>query len=58
MEKFSFVDEEYSRNLWKLSPDPQIHMILQYVQNTKFLCVKTYCFTNDFVLCDVDAGEI
>lgn len=42
----------------KLSPDPQIHMILQYVQNTKFLCVKTYCFTNDFVLCVVDAGEI
>lgn len=23
-----------------LAPIPQIHMILQYVQNTKFLCVK------------------
>lgn len=43
----------------KLSPDPQIHMILQYVQNTKFLCViHVYCFSNDFVLCVVDAGEI
>lgn len=40
----------------KIEP-PQIHMILQDVC-IEFHCVNTYCFTNYFVLCAVDAEEI